>query len=328
MNSVSADDSISWQSKMNQLGKNRIPFLFILDFELKHPIVLPLSEIGDDILYKFNHIQNYEELSLQSGMRSFTTKPISYKAYKKAFDSVQHEIQQGNSFLLNLTFPTRVETDATLKEIFDAAKARYKLNYKNQFVVFSPEIFVQIHDGRIFTYPMKGTIDAAMPNAAQMILNDTKETAEHYTIVDLLRNDLSMVATSVHVNRFRYIDTLHTIKKTLLQVSSEIEGNLPENHLSHLGDIFDKILPAGSVSGAPKKKTLEIIRKNEIDARGYYTGIFGIFDGTSVDSAVMIRYMENANGQLLYRSGCGITALSDSSSEYQEMIDKVYVPVG
>ncbi len=145
--------------------------------------------------------------------------------------------------------------------------------------------------------------------------------------MDLLRNDLSIVAKNVKVNRFRYIDELKTSSKTLLQVSSEIEGTLPDDYTSHLGDIFKALLPAGSISGAPKKKTLEIIQENEIDERGYYTGVFGIFDGTNVDSAVMIRYIENNDGQLTYRSGCGITSMSDCLSEYHEMIDKVYVPI-
>jgi len=88
------------------------------------------------------------------------------------------------------------------------------------------------------------------------------------------------------------------------------------------------LLPAGSVSGAPKKKTLEIIAENETDPRGYYTGVFGIFDGENVDSAVMIRYIEKSGDKLWYRSGCGITNQSECASEYKEMIDKVYVPIG
>lgn len=312
---------------MNKLGKTGTPFLFILDYELEASIIIPLEEIGDDIFYKFNDIQNYTSVQQYQKPLTFTPNPISYTKYKQAFEGVQREIHHGNSFLLNLTFPTPVNTNYTLKEVFAVAQANYKLYYKDQFIVFSPEIFVRIENGKIRTYPMKGTIDANIPNAADVILNNTKESAEHYTIVDLLRNDLSIVATHVKVNRFRYIDKLYTSKKTLLQVSSEIEGTLPTDYKSHLGDIFKKLLPAGSISGAPKKKTLEIIQTHEEDKRGYYTGVFGVFDGQSVDSAVMIRFLENTEGQMIYRSGCGITSLSDCASEYQEMIDKVYVPI-
>lgn len=327
MNSESREIIEQWQIQMNTLGRAGTPFLFILDYELEASIIIPLEEIGDDIFYKFNDIQNYTSVQQYQKPLTFTPNPISYTKYKQAFEGVQREIHHGNSFLLNLTFPTPVNTNYTLKEVFAVAQANYKLYYKDQFIVFSPEIFVRIENGKIRTYPMKGTIDANIPNAADVILNNTKESAEHYTIVDLLRNDLSIVATHVKVNRFRYIDKLYTSKKTLLQVSSEIEGTLPTDYKSHLGDIFKKLLPAGSISGAPKKKTLEIIQTHEEDKRGYYTGVFGVFDGQSVDSAVMIRFLENTEGQMIYRSGCGITSLSDCASEYQEMIDKVYVPI-
>jgi para-aminobenzoate synthetase component 1 len=207
------------------------------------------------------------------------------------------------------------------------SQARYKLLYRDKFVVFSPEIFVQIINGQIYSYPMKGTIDADIPGAKEILLNDEKEMAEHVTIVDLIRNDLSMHASDVRVEKFRYIDTLHTSNKKLLQASSRISGRLPEDYLSRLGDIIFSMLPAGSISGAPKPETLRIIREAEDGDRGYYTGIMGYFDGRDFDSAVLIRFIENREGELFYRSGGGITFLSDPEKEYQELIDKVYVPV-
>jgi para-aminobenzoate synthetase component 1 len=199
--------------------------------------------------------------------------------------------------------------------------------YENSFLVFSPETFVRIDGGKIFAYPMKGTIDASIPDAGEKILADQKEMAEHVTIVDLLRNDLSRVAENVRVTRFRYVDRIKTIDKDLLQVSSEITGDLPPESANHLGDILVKLLPAGSVSGAPKSKTLEIIRRAEIEPRGYYTGVVGLFDGNVFDSGVMIRFLERAQGELYYRSGGGITVQSAAEKEYQEAIDKVYVPL-
>ncbi len=87
-------------------------------------------------------------------------------------------------------------------------------------------------------------------------------------------------------------------------------------------------MPAGSISGAPKNKTLQIIRESEIEERGYYTGIFGIFTGNEIDSAVMIRYIEQNETGYVYRSGGGITFMSDPKKEYDELIKKIYVPVG
>jgi len=174
---------------------------------------------------------------------------------------------------------------------------------------------------------MKGTIDASIPDAEIKILNDPKETAEHHTIVDLIRNDLSMVSTNVKVEKFRFIDTVKTHDKVLLQVSSEVTGQLPEDYRDHLGNILSKLLPAGSICGAPKKKTLEIISKSEIYDRGYYSGVFGIFDGTDLQSAVMIRFIEKKNEKLIFKSGGGITSMSNPEEEYQELTDKVYVPI-
>jgi len=232
----------------------------------------------------------------------------------------------GNTYLTNLTFPSEIKTNLSLKDIYKLSSARYKLLYRDQFVVFSPEIFVQIRKGQIRSFPMKGTIDADIPRARELLLNDTKEMAEHVTIVDLIRNDLSIYANQVKVEKYRYIDTLETSNKRLLQVSSEITGELAPDYLSCLGEIIFSMLPAGSISGAPKPETIRIIQDAEGLDRGYYTGIMGYFDGKNFDSAVMIRYIENRDGQLYYRSGGGITFMSDPEKEYQELIDKVYLP--
>ena len=174
---------------------------------------------------------------------------------------------------------------------------------------------------------MKGTIDGKLNNAREMILNDPKETAEHVTIVDLIRNDLSQVAHEVTVEKFRYITEIQTNEKQLLQVSSEIKGVLNPNWNEQIGDILFKLLPAGSISGAPKPKTVDIIKKVEGFDRGYFTGVFGIFDGSNFTSAVMIRFIEKENDQLYFKSGVGVTSKSDAHKEYQEMIDKIYVPI-
>jgi len=122
--------------------------------------------------------------------------------------------------------------------------------------------------------------------------------------VDLIRNDLSMVADDVRVNRFRYIDRVRTNRSDLLQMSSEIAGRLPSDYRGHLGDIFSKLLPAGSICGAPKKKTLDIIRKAEqIRVAVIYTGVFGVFDGNSVDSCVLIRYLNLMAASTFIKSG-------------------------
>jgi para-aminobenzoate synthetase component I len=174
---------------------------------------------------------------------------------------------------------------------------------------------------------MKGTIDSSIPNAKHILLHDEKEIAEHYTIVDLIRNDLSQVASNVQVKRFRYIDEIKTQYKTLLQVSSEIEGDLPLNYKENLADIIFKLLPAGSISGAPKTKTLQIINEAEQYNRGFYTGVAFYFDGENIDSCVLIRFLENTPLGMVYKSGGGITIQSELKKEYDELLNKIYVPI-
>ncbi|NQU34276.1 MAG: aminodeoxychorismate synthase component I [Bacteroidetes bacterium] len=315
-------------NKMNELGKNGTPFLFIIDYDMDKPIVIPIDDINtDSILYSLNGVSNNIEEMAINNLLEFESFPVSRERYDNAFNYVQKHISHGDSFLLNLTMPSTVSTNLTLKEIYYSTKAKYKLWLKDHFVVFSPEIFVQTKGRKISSFPMKGTIDDSFPNAEQKLLNSKKELAEHYTIVDLIRNDLSMVAKNVRVEKFRFIDNIATHRGGLLQMSSEISGDLPENYREYLGDIIFKMLPAGSISGAPKKKTLEVIKEAEQYKRGYYTGIIGIFDGENIDSGVMIRYIEQTENGLVYKSGGGITSQSNVDEEYQELKDKIYIPI-
>jgi len=314
--------------KINQLSRNRVPFLFVLDFHLKNPWVCPLKDVDTNrVLYNLNGRTNCTPFPSTEKTLEFTSFPVSKKRYEDAFELVQQDISYGNSFLLNLTMPSRIETNYSLKEIFFLSQAKYKLWFKNQFVVFSPETFIKINGRKISSYPMKGTMDANLPNAKNRLLKNKKELAEHFTIVDLIRNDLSMVAKNVKVDRFQYIDRIKTNRKELLQMSSEISGDLPEDYKENLGNIIYNMLPAGSISGAPKQKTIEIIKEAEQYDRGYYTGVFGIFDGDKIDSGVMIRFIEKTRDGLVYKSGGGITAKSNCEEEYQELIDKIYIPV-
>lgn len=314
---------------MNRLGSEGEPFLFVIDFEGNAPVVLSLTEAENQGIYydcrgKTN-VKNGCSTNIQPLI--FEKTPIDYAIYLNAFEIVMQGLTFGNSYLLNLTFPTRISINRSLKEIFHMSRAPYKLLFRDDFTVFSPESFVRIDaEGVISSFPMKGTIDASLKDAAELLLNDPKEMAEHNTIVDLIRNDLSMVAAEVKVKRFRYLEEIKTNQKHLLQASSEIAGKIPGDWRKRTGEILRQLLPAGSISGAPKKKTLEIIRQAEITPRGYYTGIFGLFDGSTLDSGVMIRFIEQKAGEMVFRSGGGVTVNSLPALEYREMIDKVYVP--
>ncbi|EGT4347731.1 aminodeoxychorismate synthase component I [Elizabethkingia anophelis] len=316
-------------SEMDKLSEKGEPFIFIIDFLKQNILLFTEEELNKnrDILVHFQKYRNYTpktELNKKIYLQSF---PETFESYKKGFDIVMKNLQLGNSYLINYTRKTKIETNLTLQDIFYHSEAKYKICYKNNWVFFSPEVFVKIENQKISTFPMKGTIDADIPDAENILKNDPKEKAEHYTVVDLLRNDLSIVAEDVKLVDFQRIDYLQTLKKNLYTMSSEIEGTVKPSFQNKIGTIMQKLLPAGSILGAPKDKTQEVILKSESYDRGFYTGVCGYFDGKDLDSGVMIRFIENENNQFYFKSGGGITHQSDASAEYQEMINKIYVPV-
>lgn len=351
---------------MDALGSAATPFLFVLDYSLREPLIMPLEAVsgrtgssdGRPAYRKmFVHARRSEaggacRASLP-GMEIASARhvpqapcgprrpagitqrvPVSAEYYRRGFEIVQQAQRAGDSYLVNLTFPTRIELEGTLSDIFDHAEAAYRLLVPDRFVVFSPEPFVRItSDGKISTYPMKGTVsmpadvdDDARSRAAEALGTDEKEAAEHATVVDLLRNDIGSVACEVSVPRYRYIDVLSFPDRLLLAASSTVCGRLDSGWRSRLGSIFRSMLPAGSVTGAPKRSTCDIISRAEGYDRGFYSGVFGCFDGERVESGVMIRFIERDERGYCFKSGGGITIYSEWEREYEELIRKVAIP--
>lgn len=372
--------------KINRLASQDEPFLFVINYQGDKAFIRQLSDINpEECLFDFegrgNSSDEMKNNSEKIAEISWQIAPPLYEDYERSFDIVKNNIMAGNSYLTNLTCKVPVSCNLSLEDIFHRAKGKYKLllrrkrnqaedkvqqkeeaqnkAYKkediieeisNPFVCFSPETFVRIKGGRIYSYPMKGTLDASLPNAEKLLMEDRKETAEHATIVDLIRNDLSRVAEDVRVDKYRYVDVLHTNKGDILQTSSEISGRLPEDYRHHLGEILDAQLPAGSITGAPKDKTMQIIQEAEGYDRDFYTGIMGIYDQGELNSAVMIRFIEEETSpvdfegdgeknfkanegkkpkesrKLYFKAGGGITSKSDCRKEYEEVIQKIYLP--
>ncbi len=190
--------------QMNDWGGKGRPFFFLIDFDQLKPVVLPLEETAAAGI----------QFSMSNGLFSKTepSVPVTleydrypFDSYAAQFNNVMDHLRAGDSFLVNLTCQTPVRLNLGFSQVYTIVRAKYKLLYKDHFLVFSPETFVQIQDGVITSCPMKGTLDASIPNALQMLTENPKEKAEHSTIVDLIRNDLSIVATNVQVKRFRYI---------------------------------------------------------------------------------------------------------------------------
>ena len=363
--------------KINRLASQDEPFLFVINYQGDKAFIRLLSDINpEECLFDFEGRGNLshawketlkEEILKKETWKKETSEeeisettwqiePPLYEDYERSFNIVKSNIMAGNSYLTNLTCRVPVSCNLSLEDIFHRAKGKYKLLLRRKrnltpFVCFSPETFVRIKGGRIYSYPMKGTLDASLPNAEKQLMEDQKEAAEHATIVDLIRNDLSRVAEDVRVDKYRYIDVLHTNKGNILQTSSEISGRLPEDYPHHLGEILDAQLPAGSITGAPKDKTMQIIQEAEGYDRGFYTGIMGIYDQGELNSAVMIRFIEEetspvdfetdgeknfkasegkrdeASRKLYFKAGGGITSKSNCRKEYEEVIQKIYLPI-
>lgn len=340
--------------KINRLASQDESFLFVINYQGDKAFIRQLSDINpEECLFDFEGRGNLshawkETLKAETSETTWQIEPPLYEDYERSFNIVKSNIMAGNSYLTNLTNRVPVSCNLSLEEIFHRAKGKYKLLLRRKrtqaedkahlkeenieenltpFVCFSPETFVRIKGGRIYSYPMKGTLDASLPNAEKLLMEDRKEAAEHATIVDLIRNDLSRVAEDVRVDKYRYVDVLHTNKGDILQTSSEISGRLPEDYPHHLGEILDALLPAGSITGAPKDKTMQIIQEAEGYDRGFYTGIMGIYDQGELNSAVMIRFIEEDEDRMYFKAGGGITSKSDCRREYEEVIQKIYLPI-
>ncbi|WP_116124229.1 aminodeoxychorismate synthase component I [Lewinella sp. IMCC34183] len=321
-------DLRDWSGRLNRLAAAGRPCFFLLDFELRQPRLWTLDQLPDAGV-RFAFPGHPDPLRTAPRPGKLHGPGPDRQAYAAAYAAVQAGLRHGDSFLTNLTFPSPVDFAGTLTAAYEHAAATYRVLLPGRFACFSPESFVKVTAaGRIETRPMKGTApDTAAGRAA--LLGSTKEIAEHATIVDLMRNDLSQLAREVRVLEYRYLDSTEAGAAGLLQSSSRIGGQLPSDWRERLGDWLLQLLPAGSVSGAPKPATLDLIRRAEGGPRGYYCGVAGYFDGAELDSCVLIRFLERrADGGFMFRSGGGITARSTEAEEYAELLAKIRLPLG
>lgn len=187
----------------------------------------------------------------------------------------------------------------------------------------SPESQVIIQNGRAIVHPIAGTFKRTGDDETDKALaieleNDPKETAEHVMLVDLARNDLSRVCDKVTVTSFKKVHYYSHV----IHLVSEVQGKVQEgkNAFAIMGSTF----PAGTLSGAPKYKAMQLIDEQETTARGFYGGAVGFmgFDG-SCNHAIMIRSFLSKNNTLLYRAGAGVVAASVPENELQEVNNKL-----
>lgn len=315
------------KDKINELAAIGQPFFFALNYELSEGIFTDNPQIQNNIYFEFNGKGNKKNNGKLDQQYLLKVYPQSIESYKSKFDKVQFAFEQNRIEVVNLTTRTHIDPGLTLEEVFILSNSKYQIYLPERFVCFSPERFVRISEnGIISSNPMKGTIDASIPDAERIVLDDLKEIAEHTATAQLIVDELSAIASNVNITRFRYIDCVESKNRTLLQVSSEVTGKLPDDYKPHMGDIIFSLLPAGSIAGTPKKEALNVISETEEEPRGYYCGIAGYFDGKVLDTAVLIRYIELDSNQYYYKSGSGITKNSNCEKEFQEVLNKIYLP--
>ena len=188
----------------------------------------------------------------------------------------------------------------------------------------SPETLVKLEDGVLHTFPLAGTRPRGKTNEEDIrleieLLGDEKELAEHNMLVDLGRNDLGKVSEFGTVE----VEVLHAIERFShgMHIGSTIRGQIRKD--KDALDAIEAVLPAGTLSGAPKIRACELIGKYENNKRGIYGGAIGYIDFTgNMDTCIGIRIVYRKNGKVFVRSGAGIVADSVPEKEYEESLNK------
>jgi para-aminobenzoate synthetase len=249
--------------------------------------------------------------------------------YRDAFEAVQEQLHAGNSYEVNLTYRVAVESDLDpvtaylrLRELNPAPYAGFLQHQGNWLLSSSPERFATIDRHRtIVTKPIKGTTQRGdTPEADEalrvQLASDPKFRAENLMIVDLLRNDLGMVCEpgSVEVPVLMDVESYESVH----QLVSTVRGQL-RDEVSTIGALH-ALFPAGSMTGAPKLRTMQVIRDVESTPRGVYAGAFGWISGDGrADLGVVIRSLTtDGSGLWQLGTGGGITVRSDVDEEYAE----------
>jgi anthranilate synthase component I len=265
---------------------------------------------------------------LQDRMQSNT--PI--EKYHHFIDAAREYIKAGDIFQVVLSQRVDVDTPVHPFTIYRALRAvnpspyMFYLDFNDyQIVGASPELLVRLEDGVVTNHPIAGTRPrGATPEAdaalAEELINDEKERAEHVMLVDLGRNDVGRVAKpgSVRVPRFMGIDRYSHVMHIVTHVEGDIKPELTAF------DALRACFPAGTVSGAPKVRAMEIIAEQEVDKRGPYSGAVGYIDfAGGMDTCIALRTLVYKDGIASLQAGGGIVADSTPEGEYAESYHKM-----
>ena len=278
-------------------------------------------------LLKTGPHMEFEKLKLESDIRP----QFPEAEYCKMVEKAKHYIREGDIFQVVLSNRLEAEMEGSLLDAYRVLRTTNPSPYMFYFsgsdgeiVGASPETLVKLEDGVLHTFPLAGTRPRGATEEADKaleaeLLADEKERSEHNMLVDLGRNDIGKISRigTVEVEKYMSIERYSHV----MHIGSTVRGVIRED--ADALDAVDAILPAGTLSGAPKLRACEIINELEDNKRGIYGGAIGYISFTgNLDTCIAIRLAFRKNGKVFIRSGAGIVADSVPEKEYQECINK------
>jgi anthranilate synthase component 1 len=282
-------------------------------------------------------IKNGEPCLEKPGKLTSEISPLFDKEqYCEMVEKAKHHIHEGDVFQIVLSNRLEAGFDGSLLNTYRVLRtlnpSPYMFFFSSSDIEIagaSPETLVKLENGVLHTFPLAGTRPRGKTEAEdkvleQDLLNDPKELAEHNMLVDLGRNDIGKISKFGTVE----VEKLHSIERYshVMHIGSTIRGEIRED--KDALDAVDAILPAGTLSGAPKIQACQIINDLENNKRGIYGGAIGYIDFTgNLDTCIAIRIAYKKNGKVFIRSGAGIVADSIPENEYQECINKAAATV-
>lgn len=272
----------------------------------------------------------YDEVDMPSNWQEVTSK----EEYEKAIAQIHHHLRQGDTYQVNYTVQLKQDLSANPFAIYNRMVVEQEAGYnayvehdEMAVISMSPELFFEQNDRELTTRPMKGTTKRGLTNQedlnqAAWLEEDPKNRSENMMIVDLLRNDMNRLSEvgSEHVERLCQVEQYSTVWQMTSTIKSQVRSDVD------LVEIFRSLFPCGSITGAPKIATMEIIKNLEPQARGVYCGTIGLLlpEGRRIFN-VAIRTIQLYKGQAIYGVGGGITWDSTWESEYREVHQKAAV---
>lgn len=330
------DSFIKAFSRIEEL-RNSHYLLGYIRYEAKEIFLGRYIKTEEPLLY-FEVFEHAPENFVNDSVESFSVKSksvIDFENYSNAINQIKEEIANGNTYQVNYTYDYKLKTSLKGIELYKSVLQEQTTSYnafiKNDYeeiISFSPELFFEISKSyggnKIKTKPMKGTIKRGKSEQEdiqniEFLKNDVKNRAENVMIVDLLRNDLGKIAKTGTVN----VDKLFEVEthKTVHQMTSEITAKLEDNITMY--DIFKAIYPCGSVTGAPKINTMEIIDRLEVGNRNIYCGAIGLISPEKTVFSVPIRILQGWCGFYRCRVGGAIVWDSTAQDEWEETLTKI-----